>query len=632
MYELVVSEMIKNAVRVASDILSKRVEKLNYHLEKNRRSNSTKLKLVSKADYRAADRIRFDAALNMEHNEAQASVASHLSLISDWSSSISFKDLRKEREFTSSYVDLDTYLMPRNSHVDKRESSQTRQLISTITDETKHVVVLGTPGAGKTTSMKKLCRSVLEAAGEAHRPNGFPILIRFRTLNYRAADFPILRFLESLFKVEIDFHEADLNEISTITMEVLCGVLDSLDAILILEGFDEIPTPEGKNRVLHEIREMAERLSSSKMILTCRTGEFPYDVPKVREYEIAPLNGFQIRKFARKWLGSECNDFVSQVKNSPYYDATIRPLALAHLCAIYKRIGRIPSKPKTMYRKLVSLLLDDWDQQRSIIRQSAYANFETDEKFEFLSNLAFQLTIDGILGEFDSGRLAGTYLLICAHFGLPKSKKEAIKVATEIEGHTGLFVRCGFDSYEFAHKSIQEYLTAEYLVRLPGLSKLAGKLDQLGAELAVATAISSDPNFYFSNLILNHFNTENRLTAFFLYPFLSRLMVERSDITSCEEVTLALLHIIGHPTLDEETEYLQYNDFIRPLLPKAALRSLKKYYSIESRDVERGVLKLTRVSSPPSFRLKAVLEPKILYDEIIEAYGPTLRRADRLRD
>ncbi len=45
--------------------------------------------------------------------------------------------------------------------------------------------------------------------------------------------------------------------------------------------------------------------------------------------------------------------FTEQIKKSPFADTAIRPLTIAHLCAIFERAGRIPDKPKTFYRKIV---------------------------------------------------------------------------------------------------------------------------------------------------------------------------------------------------------------------------------------------------------------------------------------
>lgn len=104
------------------------------------------------------------------------------------------------------------------------------------------------------------------------------------------------------------------------------------------------------------------------MIITSRSGEFQYSLNNTFEYEIKSLNNYQIESFIKKWLNNKkmASDMIKQLAKSPYSDTAIRPLTLAHLCAIYERNLKIPNKPKTLYRKIVNLLLEDWDLQRNV--------------------------------------------------------------------------------------------------------------------------------------------------------------------------------------------------------------------------------------------------------------------------
>ena len=187
-------------------------------------------------------------------------------------------------------------------------------------------------------------------------------------------------------------------------------------------------------------------------------------------FEIKPLNDEQIAIFADRWLGPEHGAiFVSQLNKSPFLDTAIRPLTLAHLCVIYDRIKRIPEQPKTIYRKIVRLLLEEWDEQRTVVRESAYANFDNDKKAEFLANLAYDLTSKLKTSTFDREGLITCYRDIHENFGLPAS--DATKVVDELETHTGLFLQSGRDRFEFSHKSLQEFLTAEFIVKLPSIPR-----------------------------------------------------------------------------------------------------------------------------------------------------------------
>jgi len=176
----------------------------------------------------------------------------------------------------------------------------------------------------------------------------------------------------------------------------------------------------------------------------------------------------------------------------------MKPLLLSHLCAIYERIGSIPEIPKIVYRNSVMLLIEERDQQRMIRRYSRYAAFEPDRKFEFLCCLAYFLTTEVNATVFTRGELSVGYYNICGSFGLDKSSCNSVIV--EIESHTGLFVQSGFDKFEFAHKSIQEFLTAEYIVKLPSFPDKA-RFNQLGAEMAIAVALSSNATLYLDEMV-----------------------------------------------------------------------------------------------------------------------------------
>ena len=68
---------------------------------------------------------------------------------------------------------------------------------------------------------------------------------------------------------------------------------------------------------------------------------------------------------------------------------------------------------------------------------------------------------------FSTDNLRACYQEIHGNFGLPGS--HATKVVDEIETHTGLFFQSAQDRFEFSHKSLQEFLAAEFIVRMPSI-------------------------------------------------------------------------------------------------------------------------------------------------------------------
>jgi hypothetical protein len=84
---------------------------------------------------------------------------------------------------------------------------------------------------------------------------------------------------------------------------------------------------------------------------------------------------------------------------------------------------------------------------------------------------------------------------------LPRDQESA--VVDEVESHTGLVIMSSIDTYQFSHLSIQEYLTAHYLVRRPDIESAIKFFRKTPAPTALAVCLSSDPNAYFSQFIFS---------------------------------------------------------------------------------------------------------------------------------
>ena len=315
--------------------------------------------------------------------------------------------------------------------------------------------------------------------------------------------------------------------------------LNAVRALVILDGFDEITHKARRDLVVEELRKRAVQLTHAAFFMTTQTGEFSAHIERVRTLEVKPFSKFQIAEFASNWLGSpDDQKFIRQLEQSPYHDTAIRPLTLAHLCVIFEKSKRIPAKPKTIYRRIVRLLLEDWDEQRSVVRESSYADFAADRKEEFLANLAYELTRLFKTSTFGREELLRCYANIHGNFGLPA--EQATKVVDELETHTGLVLQSGRDQFEFSHKSLQEFLTASYIALLPSIPSNMIELQIMPNELALATALSSKHSEYLTQLVTEHFSRVK--TSFqFTRSFVNRLLFEAPDFEGSARVGYALL-------------------------------------------------------------------------------------------
>ncbi len=295
--------------------------------------------------------------------------------------------------------------------------------------------------------------------------------------------------------------------------------------------------------------------------------------------ELCPLSEEQIYSIKDKWLGTEDTTFIGELKRLPYYDVADRPLLLTQLLFIYHHYGYLPDQPSQIYQKLVNLLLEDWDAERNIRRDSRYSGFDPGKKAEFLSSLAYRLTYPELKTNFKEVDLIKVYLSICARFRLPED--EAIKVAREIQTHNGILLAGPRNTYEFCHLSLQEYLCAEYIVRSPLETQSIEILSNYPAPLAVAVALSSNPSYWFGNFILQ-FRNLSTFAEGNMASFLSRVLVENPDFEANETLGFAIILLFRHYHLSPSIcKYL--NQMIERKLVLASVARALRWYDLKTR-------------------------------------------------
>ena len=150
----------------------------------------------------------------------------------------------------------------------------------------KHAVVLGEPGAGKTTTLWKLAGDLIPKA-LASPAERLPILIRLG--KWTDETMPVMTFLSGQLGVLGDELERLLAENR---------------AVLLLDGLNELPAGQRKEKTA-EIRELIKKWPDVTTIISCRLLDYDQNELDYNRVEIVPLDPVRIKQFVCGYLGQE---------------------------------------------------------------------------------------------------------------------------------------------------------------------------------------------------------------------------------------------------------------------------------------------------------------------------------------
>jgi energy-coupling factor transporter ATP-binding protein EcfA2 len=492
--------------------------------------------------------------LNRPHSLAtiQADLGRALIECENWSKQMQFHGMNVGLPINEQTVKLG-YGVPRKFAGSNSNESYSEDELLTLD---RNFMVIGDPGSGKTTTIKRMVQLMLHSSAQTtSRLKRFPLLIVMREYPSAFSIFEMICARIGLSahcelpkrrepaKYENKREESIHLRLGAAAIEdCVADVLNNLETTIFFDGLDEIEASQ-QRYAEEDISKLARSLTKSQIIATCRSGGFSRQVAGFQVTEIRPLDRTQITEIVQKWLPNP-DEFFAEVSKLPSQDILDRPLLLTQMLVIFRGAGYLPSQPSAISRRLVSLLLKEWDEERRVFRRSAYANFEREQKQDFLCALAYHLTCVAKVQQFSHAQLIAAYQVIHNRFGLPLN--QAADVAREIQSHTGIIFESGNDTYSFSHLTLQEYLCAEYIVREPLADLKLIYRNEYPGPLAVAVSLASNPTRWLAQLISEVSGTGLGAWA----TLLNRLVVERPLLERSDVLGLSVLTICHRAKTD----------------------------------------------------------------------------------
>ncbi|MFF7359799.1 NACHT domain-containing protein [Streptomyces sp. NPDC008125] len=361
-----------------------------------------------------------------------------------------------------------------------RGTDPTPRRIDDLLTDRPRVLLRGDAGAGKTTLLWWLAAH--SVAGTlpprlAALNRLIPFVVPLRTLRAREERLPAPAGLPEAARLAVD----------TAPDGWAGRVLESGRGLLLVDGLDEVPPGEREEAYTWLTRLLA-RYPQTRCVATVRPLAVEPDwlaAEGFEELRLLPLRDEDIQAFVAAWhkaarlddddhgrLHELERDLARQFRgNRTLSDLARTPLLCAVICALHRRQeGFLPNTRWKLYRSALGMLLGNRDQRRGITDPEGIT-MEVEEQMLLLQRIAIWLVREG---QTEFSRDQALRQLDRALAGMERVRKQGTTdaILTHLLNRSGLLQERADDSYQFAHRTFQDYLAAAEFVESDQINEL----------------------------------------------------------------------------------------------------------------------------------------------------------------
>lgn len=341
------------------------------------------------------------------------------------------------------------------------------------------VIVLGDPGAGKTTFVKYLAVRLARGEGSQMGLDDYlPILL------------PLAAFANALQTKDIRLDDFIAEYFSMIGSDLPVGpmlgeALKAGRALILLDGLDEVRDINMRNMVVERVVDFYtfHRHQGNKFVLTSRVVGYRAVRPSAEdlaECTIVDFEDDEIEGFVARWTSAlekqaqghtpvaiadaeaDRRDLLDAIHHNPGVRQLASTPLLLTILALMKRQGvTLPERRVQLYDQYVSTLLSTWNRARSLSGRAPGRDIDEIQTVRILAPLALWMhEISpgvGLVGREDMRRKLEE---LFHERGDVSPHQAARQFLLDVREHAALLLERGPSEYGFIHLTFEEYLAA----------------------------------------------------------------------------------------------------------------------------------------------------------------------------
>ncbi|MBC1222493.1 HEAT repeat domain-containing protein [Nostoc sp. UCD121] len=483
---------------------------------------------------------------------------------------------------------------------DEREDRGKRVPVGERLAKAKRLVVLGDPGAGKTTMIRWITTAYLlrlekdpdwkDLPDVSTLPDEdwLPIIIRCRDLK----NVSPIRSLDDILHYILRKDEMSEPE-CTALRGILIQKLKQGTALLLIDGLDEITDSLLRAEFCQQIEKICDAYKQAPIIVTSRIvgyREMKYRIGRQFEHvTVAELIKKDKDDFAHRWCDiTELPERKKKAETELIQDIhsaerierlTGNPMLLTTMALVKRKVGKLPTRRHKLYAQAVDVLLN-W-------RSEVDKPIDDDEALPQLEYIAYamchrgvqQLRKDEVIELFEKFREEYPNL----HEVKKHTPKEFLSL---LEHRTGILVEAGviphngrdIPVFEFRHLTFQEYLAGLALVQghFPNRDRSLNLADYVAPLAAQINEVQSDHPVVFRSqqevVVTENWREALRLCVAscndddvddVLQAILKPIETEDAQITARPRAVLAALCLADEPNASEQMAMEILQEFVR---------------------------------------------------------------------